>query len=269
MPAALSTPSAPAPQRQTFVREVAGTPRQTVALRPQAAPARQPAAGTTAPAAEVFGAAMHAASADERERGEPLAPTIAAVAAPAEVRPATTVADTGQPTLDTTRGDWPNTMIDHIERLRDAADAQDTRIRLVPDALGAIAVSVKSVGDAIHVRFAAEDATTRALIEDASPKLAQIAEERGVRIGQTIVEAVPASAANQQQAGGQQPSNGQSSGQSAAGQSPAGNQQQTAAQPQTGQQQPRQQQPSTPRQPDRPARAPTRDSDAAADGRLA
>ncbi|MEH3159976.1 MAG: flagellar hook-length control protein FliK [Sphingomonas taxi] len=172
------------------------------------------------------------------------------------------------------RSDWPNTMIDHIERLRDAADAQDTRIRLVPDALGGIAVSVKSVDDAIHVRFTADHAATRALIEDAAPKLAQIAEDRGVRIGQTIVET--SAAQQQQQASGQSgnPSNGQPQTQSSSSQNqaPANGQQQTApqAQAQTGQQQPRpQHQPSTTRAPASANRAPSRDTDAAADGRVA
>jgi len=256
---------------RSFIREVAGTARQTVALRPQAAALPQAAAGTTAPASQVFGAAIHAAAGnDERSRAEPIEPMPVAVAAPATVQPAATIADPAQPVLDMRQASWPNTMIDHIEALRDAANANDTRIRLVPDALGAIDVAVKTVGDTIHVRFTAEDATTRALIEDARPGLAAIAADRGLRIGAAIVEPAPASqSANGQQ---QQPSQ---QGQSGAGQSagnPAGGQSQTAAQAQTGQQQ--QQQPrqnhqtATARQPAAPARASTPDTDAAADGRV-
>ncbi|MEH3159977.1 MAG: hypothetical protein PGN08_14240 [Sphingomonas taxi] len=81
-------PAQPAePPRPSFIREVSGGTRQTVALRPQAATVRQPVAGTTAPAAEVFGAAIHAAaSRDDREPLQPTAPLIA-VQAPVAPRP--------------------------------------------------------------------------------------------------------------------------------------------------------------------------------------
>ncbi|AIT07174.1 hypothetical protein MC45_13260 [Sphingomonas taxi] len=263
-------PATPAPQPRAFVREVGGTVRQTVALRPQAAALPQPPAGTTAPASQVFGAAIHAAAgADERRAAEPveLAPTAAPALAP--VVGGNAVVDP-QPTLDLRQNGWPAAMIDHIETLRDAANATDTRIRLVPDALGVIDIAVKTVGDAIHVRFAAADATTRTLIEEAQPRLAAIAEERGLRIGQTVVEAAPASQTNTGQPQGQasqsQSSQGQSTGQSA-GQSASGQPQ--ANQAQTGQQQqPRQNQTSA-RQPASPPRAPSPHTDAAADGRVA
>lgn len=259
-------PATPAPQPRAFVREVGGTVRQTVALRPQAAALPQPPAGTTAPASQVFGAAIHAAAgADERRAAEPveLAPTAAPALTP--VAGSNAVVDP-QPTLDLRQNGWPAAMIDHIETLRDAANATDTRIRLVPDALGVIDIAVKTVGDAIHVRFAAADATTRTLIEDAQPRLAAIAEERGLRIGQTVVEAPPASQTNtgqpQSQASQSQSSQGQSTGQSTSGQ-PQANQAQTGQQ-----QQPRQNQTSA-RQPASPARAPSPHTDAAADGRVA
>jgi flagellar hook-length control protein FliK len=268
-------------QPRAFVREVSGTARQTVALRPQAAALPQPAAGTTAPASLVFGAAIHAASgSDERLRSEAAEPTLTAIAAPAAVGSAAPVVDTAQPTLDMRRGDWPNTMIDHIEALRDAANANDTRIRLIPDALGVIDVAVKTVGDAIHVRFAAEDATTRARLEEARPALALIAEERGLRIGQAVVEAASANAAGNGQSQGSQGQGNQQSGQQSGqpSNSPAGNNQpqnaahgQTSAQTnaQTGQQQPRQQPSQTnARQPASSARAPSTDPDTA-NGRIA
>jgi flagellar hook-length control protein FliK len=263
----------PRPARQTFAREVAGTPRQTVALSAQALPRLQPVAGTTASAAEVFGAAIHAASAGEERDAQPVAPTPVAAQA-VEVR--STAATPTQAPLDMRQNDWPATMIDRIERLRDAANAQDTRIRLVPDALGALDVSVKTIGGALHVRFASDNAETRALIEGASARLSAIAEDRGIRIGQTTVEAATA-AASQQQAGTSSQSSsqgqGQNQSQSPSTQSNTGNQQQTAGQaqsgqPQGGQQQPRQQT-STARQPDRAARTTNPEQDAADDGRLA
>ena len=261
--------------RPTFVREVTGGVRQTVALRPQAEAPAQPAAGTTAPASQVFGAAMHAANGpDERKRATPLDPASAVAAmAPVQTSIVAPVGESSQPTLDMRQDSWPSGMIDHIEALRDAANASDTRIRLVPDALGTINIAVRRVGDAIHVRFAAEDATTRTMIEDAQPRLAEIAQERGLKIGQSIVEPAPVTSTNTGQSGsGQQPSNQQS-----AGQSPTGNGQQqqsgqTQTQAQAGQQQqPRQQQPQaapTTRQP-APARTNSPDTDAAGNGRIA
>ena len=270
-PAVADVATSPVEPRPTFMREVSGNARQTVALRPQAAAPVQPMAGTTAPAAQVFGAAMHAAAGTEdRVRAEPVDPAITATAVAAPVREVAAVADAGAPTLDMRQSGWPTHMVDHIEALRDAANANDTRIRLVPDALGAIAIAVRTVGDAIHVRFAAEDPVTRTMIEDAQPRLAEIAQERGLKIGQTIVE--PAPAAGQANAG--QSGSGQS-GQPSAGQSPAGNGQQqpsAQAQAQAGQQQPRQQpqqQAATGRQPAAASRASTPDKDAAANGRIA
>lgn len=262
-PAVADVAPSPVEPRQTFMREVSGNARQTVALRPQAAASVQPVAGTTAPAAQVFGAAMHAAAGKEdRVRAEPLDPAITTTAVAAPVREVAAVADAGAPTLDMRQSGWPTHMVDHIEALRDAANANDTRIRLVPDALGAIDIAVRTVGDAIHVRFAAEDSVTRTMIEDAQPRLAEIAQERGLKIGQTIVE--PAPAAGQANAG-----------QSGTGQSSAGNGQQQAsaqAQAQAGQQQSRQQpqqQAAAGRQPAAAARASTPDKDAAANGRIA
>ena len=270
-PAVVDVAPSPVEPRPTFMREVSGNARQTVALRPQAAASVQPVAGTTAPAAQVFGAAMHAATGKEdRVRTEPLDPAITATAVAAPVREVAAVAAVGAPTLDMRQSGWPTHMVDHIEALRDAANANDTRIRLVPDALGAIDIAVRTVGDAIHVRFAAEDSVTRTMIEDAQPRLAEIAQERGLKIGQTIVE--PAPAAGQANAG--QSGSGQS-GQPSAGQLPAGNGQQqpsAQAQAQAGQQQPRQQpqqQAATGRQPAAAARASTPDKDAAANGRIA
>ncbi len=268
---ALST--VPQPRRQSFVREVGGTTRQTVALRPQAAAPLQPTAGTTASAAQVFGAAMHAASAsDDPLRTAAAEPQVGVVAAPATLAPIAATTDSAAPTLDMRQANWPNAMIDHIEQLRDAANANDTRIRLVPDALGGIDIAVKTVGDAIHVRFTADDATTRAMIEDARPELTAIALERGLRIGQSVVELSPANAGQQQ--GGQQSqpqsqSQSQSQPQTQSQNASAGGQQQNASQAQTGQQQPRQQQAQPGRQPDRPARAPSPEPDAGTNGRVA
>jgi flagellar hook-length control protein FliK len=111
-----------------------------------------------------------------------------------------------QPTGDTRhvplelRGDTGlQKMIDHIETLRDGADANDTRIRLTPDALGAVDVAVRRNGDAVHVHFTAENAATRTLLTDAQPRLTELAEQRGVRIAGSSVETGTGSGGGHQQ----------------------------------------------------------------------
>ncbi len=144
-----------------------------------------PQPGTVASAAIVFGAAIQAATKKREEPDTPAAPSdtpLAPVGATAthEIK----VADAQQAPLDMRQDRWPHAMIERIEMLRDAADAVDTRIRLVPDALGAIDVSVKTDGDTVRVHFNAEQAATRTLLADAQPRLAELAEARGLKLAQ-------------------------------------------------------------------------------------
>ncbi|MCP8891807.1 flagellar hook-length control protein FliK [Sphingomonas faeni] len=145
----------------------------------------QPQPGTVASAAVVFGAAIQAATRKREEPDTPAAPSdtpLTAIGATAthEIK----VADAQQAPLDMRQDRWPHAMIERIEMLRDAADAVDTRIRLVPDALGAIDVSVKTEGDTVRVHFNAEQAATRTLLADAQPRLAELAEARGLKLSQ-------------------------------------------------------------------------------------
>jgi flagellar hook-length control protein FliK len=144
----------------------------------------QPQPGTVASAAMVFGAAIQAATKkrDEPDTPAPADTPLAPVGATAthEIK----VADAQQAPLDMRQDRWPRAMIERIEMLRDAADAVDTRIRLVPDALGAIDVSVKTDGDTVRVHFNAEQAATRTLLTDAQPRLAELAEARGLKLAQ-------------------------------------------------------------------------------------
>lgn len=96
--------------------------------------------------------------------------------------------DTKHVPLDLRDDNGLQRMIDRIETLRDDAYARDTRIRLVPDALGAVDVAVRRSGDALHVHFSAENAATRALIADAQPRLLELADARGVRIAGASVD---------------------------------------------------------------------------------
>ena len=89
----------------------------------------------------------------------------------AALTPATTalsIAPTGdaqRQTLDLGRQDWPQKMIDHIEALRDNANANDTSIRLKPEALGRVDIALRTHDNgAVSVRFTAEQPTTRTLL---------------------------------------------------------------------------------------------------------
>ncbi len=76
----------------------------------------------------------------------------------------------------------PAAIIAHIEALRDAVDAVDTSIRIVPDALGPIDVSVRRDGDVTHVQLTAEQTHTARLLAEAQPRLTEQAEARGLKL---------------------------------------------------------------------------------------
>ncbi len=169
---------------------IVGTPRwtSTGATTPIALAVAQPATvqpqpGTVASAAQVFGAAIQAATKtrDAEKAGLPDTVSLSAMVAPAQHIPAPPAQ---QAPLDMREDRWPHAMIERIDTLRDAANATDTRIRLIPDALGAIDVTVKTTGDTVHVHFNAEQAATRTLLADAQPQLTELAEARGLKLGQ-------------------------------------------------------------------------------------
>lgn len=164
----------------------------------QPAPLPQPLPiGVPLPAARIFAAAIAAASRTEHRRDDdrdhtPALPTsVPSVGSTGHASPAdrpSPIQPRGVP-VDTRRDDWVARLADHVEAARDAANARDTRIRLVPDALGRIDIAVRQEGETLHVHFSAESAATRLLLHDAQPRLAEIAEQRGLRLGQSSVEA--------------------------------------------------------------------------------
>ena len=191
----------PAPPNATLtptgiVRDAAGALVEVpVEATPPVAvvPAEPIVAGTPpAPAGQVFAAAIKAAQDDDRaasttrDPATPVAPL--ATTGAAEVRTVTATSDAQQAPLDMRRSDWPQGMIDRIEHLRDAADAADTRIRLIPDALGAIDVGVRRDGDTMHVHFTADQPATATLLADARQQLATLAQSRGLTLGQSAVD---------------------------------------------------------------------------------
>lgn len=98
------------------------------------------------------------------------------------------MAGADQAPLDLSRDDWAGKMIDRIAALRDAAEATDTRIRLAPENLGNVDVSIRREGDRVHVHFTAENPAARQLLAEAAPRLAELADARGVKLGQTSVD---------------------------------------------------------------------------------
>ncbi|WP_144037059.1 flagellar hook-length control protein FliK [Sphingomonas sp. TZW2008] len=162
---------------------------QTASTRPVAATVALPSAdqlptpSRVAPAAQMFAAAIQRAVRADRRPAEPaLAAPLLGDAAPLAL-PAVAAAETSRhAALDMARANWPGAMIERIERLRDAADAADTSIRLVPDRLGAIDVSLRRDGDTVAVQFTAQAAETRQLLADAQPRLSEMAEAKGLRL---------------------------------------------------------------------------------------
>jgi hypothetical protein len=136
-----------------------------------------------APAAQMFAAAIHRASRDER-RGEASDAMMAGLSPTGELTPqaAAGIEQSRHAALDIARATWPAKMIERIEMMRDALDAADTSIRLVPDKLGTIDVSLRREGDGVAVQFNAQQAETRQLLAEAQPKLAELAEARGLKL---------------------------------------------------------------------------------------
>ncbi|OQW78144.1 MAG: hypothetical protein BVN32_06705 [Proteobacteria bacterium ST_bin14] len=155
-------------------------------------PPTAPVIGVAVPALRAFAAGIAATTArpprllrDEEPLAAPLAPTSSADSAAQRLDPA----PRALPPIDMRREDWTRALIDRIGAVHDVANARDTRITLVPDALGKIEVALRQDGDTVHVQFAADAPATRALLADAQPRLAELAEARGLRLGDASVSA--------------------------------------------------------------------------------
>lgn len=96
--------------------------------------------------------------------------------------------DVQQGALDTRRQEWLGKMVETIEAMQEATPVKETRLALMPEALGKVDVSVRRDGDRVHVHFATETQAARQILTDAQPRLHELAEQRGVRLGQTSVD---------------------------------------------------------------------------------
>lgn len=163
---------------------------------PPVTPAQQPDIAATPsailPALQAFGAALHRAVTAERRQGARELSSDALVAALASAPATSAAAPSPAAAIDTTQPQWLETMVSRIEQLRDAASAPgtlaDTRIRLRPDALGTVDVTVRRDDDGIHAHFTAVEPATARLLADAQPRLAELAQARGLRLTQAGVD---------------------------------------------------------------------------------
>ncbi|MGW8189945.1 flagellar hook-length control protein FliK [Sphingomonas hankookensis] len=104
----------------------------------------------------------------------------------AVLRPVAPTSHAAQPTLDTRQPQWVEGMIDRIQTLREssASNSGETRIRLSPDALGDVEVAIRTGDDGkLHVHFASDNADAGRLLAEAQPRLVQMAEARGLKLG--------------------------------------------------------------------------------------
>ncbi|WP_375270340.1 flagellar hook-length control protein FliK [Sphingomonas sp.] len=144
-------------------------------------PVGAPVPGAAAPAARVFAEAIHHALGEQVSRQpSDLVATLAPIAPALHGVPTTGTAQ-GAP-LDLRHEHWPAAMIERIVSLRDMAAENDTRLRLSPDMLGTIDVSLRRDGDQVQVQISAEQAQTRQLLAEAQPRLAELADARGVKL---------------------------------------------------------------------------------------
>jgi hypothetical protein len=178
--------------RQPIAGEAAAP---VVSVAPHADPVARPAPVTRiampTPSAESVAAPaiVDAGAPAPRARRDEDAPTLPTAAAgtvdPVVLRPVAAPAQAGQPTLDTRQPQWMEGMIDRIETLRDVAGTNgETRIRLSPDALGDVEIKIRTSDDGkVHVHFNSENAEAGRLLADAQPRLVQLAEARGLKLG--------------------------------------------------------------------------------------
>lgn len=173
--------------------------REAQAARIDAAPvqrrASEPAIPQAAPqrAAQLFAAAMFAADRAPDRRGLSRAQDDAvasltpgmALGAPTTAHVVHAPSAARDAAVDLSRHDWMGAMIDRIETLRDeAGGVRETRIRLMPDALGQVDVSVHRDSDgALRISITADTPQARQILADAAPRLADMAEARGLKLG--------------------------------------------------------------------------------------
>lgn len=195
---------APLPQAPRELRQAAAdAPVVRIALDKPAPPQKLSIADVT-PGAPQAAASASPSVADQifavfdRPRGQggatvaddrqPALSTLAAPATGTQTAAAVTAAGQAQDApLDTRHQEWTAKMIDKIEMLQGGA-VRETKISLMPEGLGKVDIAIRQDDAGLHVQFSTDTQSARQLIADAQPKLAEIAQERGIRIGSTSVD---------------------------------------------------------------------------------
>lgn len=194
LPGERALPSQPAaepltPNRQTIAGEASAPVVSVAAPTVQSVKAPPVTRVASAPAPETVAEVVLADAPTPRLRRDDDAPPLPTPAAPAidaaTLRPVSAPVTAQQPHLDTRQPQWMEGLIDRIENLRDASPTQgETRIRLSPDALGDVEVAIRTSDDGrVHVHFSSENADAGRLLADAQPRLLQMAEARGLKLG--------------------------------------------------------------------------------------
>ncbi|MFW2850867.1 flagellar hook-length control protein FliK [Sphingomonas sp. TX0543] len=181
-PAIGKTPAAAAPSPPS----AGSVASPAVVLTPAPAQA-EPEVARIAPAAQVFAAAIQRAASEDRPATDQAQASLAVFPAGTDnsLHAVTASADPRQTALDMRQDNWPHQMIQRIDALRDAANANDASIRLIPDALGKIDVSLKREGDGVSVHLDAHQPETRQILAEAQPRLTELAEARGLKLSAT------------------------------------------------------------------------------------
>jgi flagellar hook-length control protein FliK len=89
--------------------------------------------------------------------------------------------------VDTARAEWMQAMIDRIGDAVQEGGKREALIRLLPDALGAVEVRIVERDDRLQVTLNADTAQARQLLSEHAPRLAEMAEARGLRFAQTDI----------------------------------------------------------------------------------
>ncbi len=175
------TRDAPVPQQKLSIADLAPAQPATAAAAPQSV------------ADQVFAAFdLPRQRPGANAAGDPQADLSAVTAQATGAQTATAVTATGQgqdAMLDTRDQQWTAKMIDKIAALQDASPVRETKLSLMPEGLGKVDIAIRQDdAGSLHVQFNTDTQAARQLIADAQPKLAEIAQERGIRIGSTSVE---------------------------------------------------------------------------------
>jgi flagellar hook-length control protein FliK len=184
---------APGAEQPVARIDIQAPPPAAVAVDvPRAAPAVAPRAKAQIVSAPVIVAPIVA---DTNEPAPPAGASdapVTAVAAPSASAAPITVREAAivqrMPVVDTGRAEWIETLVDRIDDARGQGAARITQIRLMPDALGTVDIRIQQDADRVHVQFSTDTAQARALLTDAQPRLADLAEARGLKLGDTGVQ---------------------------------------------------------------------------------